>query len=120
MGLGYAGMGLVFSVQAQIIPALLRGNSNWLHLSGTAGCRPPDICCSAPTGSGKTLAYVVPVVQVGDCLLPSCVYFRYILVNLTAYHKMCLWANVLPLCCVSFVLNLAETFYTLETVLVSF
>lgn len=54
----------VVVVQAQLIPALLKGGSSWRHLAGTTGYRPRDVCCSAPTGSGKTLAYVIPVVQV--------------------------------------------------------
>ncbi len=53
----------VFSVQAEVIPAILESVSSGLLL-GPGGYRPRDICVSAPTGSGKTLAFVIPVVQV--------------------------------------------------------
>lgn len=53
----------VFSVQAEVIPAILESVASGL-LVGPGGYRPRDICVSAPTGSGKTLAFVIPVVQV--------------------------------------------------------
>lgn len=54
---------LCFSVQSEVIPAILESVSSGLLL-GPGGYRPRDICVSAPTGSGKTLAFVIPVIQV--------------------------------------------------------
>lgn len=54
-----------FSVQAEVIPAVLQSASNG-YLMGQGGYRPKDICVSAPTGSGKTLSFVIPVVQVSE------------------------------------------------------
>lgn len=53
----------VFSVQAEVIPAILESAQQSL-LIGRGGYKPRDICVSAPTGSGKTLAFVIPVIQV--------------------------------------------------------
>lgn len=38
---------------------------------------PRDVCVSAPTGSGKTLAYVLPIIEVGRSLPPSCNSFTF-------------------------------------------
>lgn len=54
---------LLFSVQAEVIPAVLETAQRGL-LIGRGGYKPRDICVSAPTGSGKTLAFVIPVIQV--------------------------------------------------------
>lgn len=54
---------LLFSVQAEVIPAVLETAQQGL-LIGRGGYKPRDICVSAPTGSGKTLAFVIPVIQV--------------------------------------------------------
>lgn len=54
---------LLFSVQAEVIPAVLESSQQGL-LIGRGGYKPRDICVSAPTGSGKTLAFVIPVIQV--------------------------------------------------------
>ncbi|XP_037672505.1 LOW QUALITY PROTEIN: ATP-dependent RNA helicase DDX51 [Choloepus didactylus] len=56
------GISSYFPVQAAVIPTLLRSAACGL-LVGRGGCRPSDLCVSAPTGSGKTLAFVIPVVQ---------------------------------------------------------
>lgn len=53
----------LFSVQAEVIPAVLESSQQGL-LIGRGGYKPRDICVSAPTGSGKTLAFVIPVIQV--------------------------------------------------------
>ena len=55
-----------FTVQAEVIPAILESTQQGL-LIGRGGYKPRDICVSAPTGSGKTLAFVIPVIQV-SCL----------------------------------------------------
>lgn len=52
-----------FTVQAEVIPAILESTQQGL-LIGRGGYKPRDICVSAPTGSGKTLAFVIPVIQV--------------------------------------------------------
>ncbi|XP_028336498.1 ATP-dependent RNA helicase DDX51, partial [Physeter macrocephalus] len=56
------GISFYFPVQAAVIPALLESTASGFLVS-RGGCRPSDICVSAPTGSGKTLAFVIPVVQ---------------------------------------------------------
>ncbi|XP_058895655.1 ATP-dependent RNA helicase DDX51 isoform X2 [Kogia breviceps] len=63
------GISSYFPVQAAVIPALLESAASGFLVS-RGGCRPSDVCVSAPTGSGKTLAFVLPVVQ---ALLPRAV-----------------------------------------------
>jgi len=55
-------------VQAIVIPAILK---DLRYGAGPATYRPNDICVSAPTGSGKTLAFVIPIVQVCQCVESS-------------------------------------------------